>query len=48
MIMKNLKNHIFKSFCENNKYVDANYQLTLPFIPGNEIIGDNYFLPKRD
>ena len=25
MIMKNLKNHICKSFCENIKYVDANY-----------------------
>ena len=34
------ENHIFKSFCENIKYVDANYQVILPFIPGNEIIGD--------
>ena len=29
------KNHIFKSFCENIKFGDGNYEVELPFIPGN-------------
>ena len=41
------ENHIFKSFCENIKFVDGNYEVKLPFIPGNEIIGDNYLLAKN-
>ena len=41
------ENHSFKLFCDNIKFVDRNYEVKLPFIPGNEIIGDNYLLAKN-
>ena len=41
------ENHIFKSFCEKIKFFDGNNEVKLPFIPGNEITGDNYLLAKN-
>ena len=44
---ENFENHIFKSFCENIKFADGNYEVKLPFIQGNKIIGDTYLLAKN-
>ena len=41
------ENHISKSFYENFKFVDGNYEVKWPFIPGNEIIDDNCFVTKK-
>ena len=35
-----IEKDVLKKFCENVKFVDGNYEVSLPFIPRNEMIGD--------
>ena len=35
-----IEKDVLKKFCENVKFVDGNYEVSLPFIPWNEMIGD--------